>query len=83
MTFGYDNRHDMLRLRCHDRNADLIVLGHHAVRIRHQDAAPVVAIAGSDLRDVVVELPSDEVGLAELGDLRCLVDCFRPNLDRG
>ncbi|OOY31105.1 hypothetical protein [Thioclava sp. F36-6] len=27
VTFGYDNRHDMLRLRCHDRNADLIVLG--------------------------------------------------------
>lgn len=27
VTFGYDNRHDMLRFRCHDRNADLIVLG--------------------------------------------------------
>ncbi|KXJ50571.1 MAG: hypothetical protein AXW12_03450 [Thalassospira sp. Nap_22] len=28
ITIGYNNRHDMLRLRCHDRDADLIVLGY-------------------------------------------------------
>ncbi|WP_458879486.1 hypothetical protein [Arenibacterium sp. CAU 1754] len=27
VALGYDNRHDTLRLRCFDRNADLIVLG--------------------------------------------------------
>ena len=27
LQFGYENRHDMLRLRCFDRDADLIVLG--------------------------------------------------------
>jgi len=32
VTFGYDNRHDMLRLRCNDRNADLIVLGKQITR---------------------------------------------------
>lgn len=32
ITIGYDNRHDMLRLRCHDPDADLIVLGYQINR---------------------------------------------------